>query len=268
MDTIVEYVVDAIERYADGVASKLDHIEERILADDMSEGRNMLGRIRRTTVRLHRQLVILRSLMQRFELDVSETLALKLTTSKLRQRLDWLDIEVVSLRGPGASASGGSHYQDRRADQPQPSGSRHRHHDLSAGNFGYRHLRHERDGTAADPESSRVLLVDADSDQLIGACALAFEKIRDLRPLRLCVRAFHEPKIARNAPPYEAAWYLPAQKVIDAGERPDRIAEAWALRLKRACYDEGDLLRIARRSRRVLIRGPRHPLHPFAIGAA
>ena len=28
---------------------------------------------------------------QRFELD-------KLTTSKLRQRLDWLDIEVVSLR--------------------------------------------------------------------------------------------------------------------------------------------------------------------------
>jgi zinc transporter len=51
MDTIVEYVVDAIERYADGVASKLDHIEERILADDMSEGRNMLGRIRRTTVR-------------------------------------------------------------------------------------------------------------------------------------------------------------------------------------------------------------------------
>jgi hypothetical protein len=35
--------------------------------------------------------VILRALIQRFELD-------KLTTSKLRQRLDWLDIEVVSLR--------------------------------------------------------------------------------------------------------------------------------------------------------------------------
>ena len=98
VDSIVEYVVDAIERYADDVAGKLDHIEERILADDMSEGRNMLGRIRRTTLRLHRQLVILRSLMQRFELDASETLALKLTTSKLRQRLDWLDNEVVSLR--------------------------------------------------------------------------------------------------------------------------------------------------------------------------
>jgi zinc transporter len=91
LDTILEFVIDGIDRYSDDVAGKLDHIEERILADDVSEGRNMLRRIRRTTVRLHRQLVILRSLIQRFELD-------KLTTSKLRQRLDWLDIEVVSLR--------------------------------------------------------------------------------------------------------------------------------------------------------------------------
>jgi zinc transporter len=98
MDTILEYVVDSVDRYGEDVAGKLDHIEERILADDVSDGRNMLGRIRRTTVRLHRQLVILRSLMQRFELDLSDTLALKLTSSKLRQRLDWLDLEVVSLR--------------------------------------------------------------------------------------------------------------------------------------------------------------------------
>jgi zinc transporter len=98
MDTILEFVIDGIDRYSDDVAGKLDHIEERILADDVSEGRNMLGRITRTTVRLHRQLVILRSLIQRFELDLSEMFALKLTTSKLRQRLDWLDIEVVSLR--------------------------------------------------------------------------------------------------------------------------------------------------------------------------
>lgn len=98
MDMIVEHVIDAVDRYADDVAGKLDHIEERILADDVNEGRKVLGRIRRTTVRLHRQLVILRSLIQRFELDLSETLALRLTTAKLRQRLDWLDIEVISLR--------------------------------------------------------------------------------------------------------------------------------------------------------------------------
>src|SRR5262245_24847598 len=86
LDTILEFVIDGIDRYSDDVAGKLDHIEERILADDVSEGRNMLGRIRRTTVRLHRQLVILRSLIQRFELDLSEMFALKLTTSKLRKR--------------------------------------------------------------------------------------------------------------------------------------------------------------------------------------
>jgi Mg2+ and Co2+ transporter CorA len=40
MDTIVESIVDSIDRYADDVARKLDHIEERILADDVSEGRN------------------------------------------------------------------------------------------------------------------------------------------------------------------------------------------------------------------------------------
>jgi len=103
LDTILEFVIDGIDRYSDDVAGKLDHIEERILADDVSEGRNMLGRIRRTTMRLHRQLVILRSLIQRFELDLSEMFALKLTTSKLRQRLDWLDIEVISLRDRASS---------------------------------------------------------------------------------------------------------------------------------------------------------------------
>src|SRR5262245_30782737 len=91
MDTILEFVIDGIDRYSDDVAGKLDHVEERILADDVGEGRNMLRRIRRTTARLQRQLVILRSPIQRFVLD-------KLTTSKLRPRLDWHHIEVVSLR--------------------------------------------------------------------------------------------------------------------------------------------------------------------------
>ena len=64
----------------------------------MSEGRQMLGRIRRTAVRLHRQLVILRALMQRLELDLAEKLTLRLATARLRQRLEWLDTEIVSLR--------------------------------------------------------------------------------------------------------------------------------------------------------------------------
>jgi zinc transporter len=100
LDAILEHMADAVDRHADDLAGKLDHIEERILADDMSEGRQHLGRIRRITVRLHRQLSILRSLMQRFELDRGHApeLPFRLATTRLSQRLDWLDTEIVALR--------------------------------------------------------------------------------------------------------------------------------------------------------------------------
>ena len=76
------------------------NIEERILAERVSDDRQMLGRVRRTSVRLHRQLVILRSLMHKFERNI-ETLsrpALRLATEKLVQRLDWLNSEIIALR--------------------------------------------------------------------------------------------------------------------------------------------------------------------------
>ena len=98
LETIISSMIDSMDRFSDDIAGKLDRIEERILADDMSEGRQMLGRIRRTTVRLHRQLVILRSLIQRLELDLCQKLSLRIATARLRQRLDWLDTEIVSLR--------------------------------------------------------------------------------------------------------------------------------------------------------------------------
>ena len=98
LETIISSMIDSMDRFSDDIAGKLDRIEERILADDMSEGRQMLGRIRRTTVRLHRQLVILRSLIQRLELDLCQKLSLRIATATLRQRLDWLDTEIVSLR--------------------------------------------------------------------------------------------------------------------------------------------------------------------------
>ncbi len=98
LESIIGYMIDSMDRFSDDVATKLDRIEEQILADDMSEGRQMLGRIRRTTVRLPRQLVILRSLLQRLELDLCQKLSLRIATARLRQRLDWLDTEIVSLR--------------------------------------------------------------------------------------------------------------------------------------------------------------------------
>jgi zinc transporter len=100
LETIVEHVVDAVDNYAERLAGELDQIEERILVDDMSGDRQVLGRVRRTAVRQHRQLAILRSLIHRFEQDIGQHAnpAFRLVTDRLAQRLDWLDNEVVGLR--------------------------------------------------------------------------------------------------------------------------------------------------------------------------
>ena len=82
------------------VLPELDHAEERILADELNVDRKVVGSVRRTTVRVHRQLVTLRALIQRFEHEIeeSENPALNLRTKKLLQRLDWVDTEIVELR--------------------------------------------------------------------------------------------------------------------------------------------------------------------------
>lgn len=98
LQMLLEHVVDSVDRYADDASAKLDRVEEKILADDVSEGRQVLGRIRRAAVRLHRQLAILRALMQRLELDLAEKFTLGFATARLRQRLEWLDAEIISLR--------------------------------------------------------------------------------------------------------------------------------------------------------------------------
>ncbi len=98
LQTLIEQVVDSIDRYADDAAARLDRIEEKILADDVYEGRRVLGRIRRTTVRLHRQLVVFRALLQRLALDFAGKLTPDLAAGRLGQRLEWLDAEVVALR--------------------------------------------------------------------------------------------------------------------------------------------------------------------------
>ena len=51
--SILEHVFDAVDDYAEDIAENLDDIEERILGEEVSNERQMLGRIRRTTVRLH-----------------------------------------------------------------------------------------------------------------------------------------------------------------------------------------------------------------------
>lgn len=101
LETIAGQMIEALDRYADGLAAQLDRAEERILVDEVNVDRQIVGSVRRMTVRLHRQLVTLRSLIQRFEQDIEEedaNPAISLQTEKLGQRLDWLDTAIVELR--------------------------------------------------------------------------------------------------------------------------------------------------------------------------
>jgi zinc transporter len=100
IDSIIERVADAIEDAAEIFERDLDEIEELVLSPDLHDERQRLGRLRRTTVRLHRQLGGLRSLLLRLERQEPGGLSpsIRLATSALAQRLDGLDHEIVAMR--------------------------------------------------------------------------------------------------------------------------------------------------------------------------
>ena len=99
-ETIIENVADTMDRIADRIAVSLDEIEEQVLSDEASDLRQNLGRLRRTCIRLHRQLSGLRIVFHRLEQKNLNELkpALQLRAGKLAQRLDGLDHTVVEMR--------------------------------------------------------------------------------------------------------------------------------------------------------------------------
>ena len=100
LESIVENVADTMDRIADRLARELDEIEEQVLSDGASDLRQSLGRLRRTCVRLHRQLSGLRIIFHRLEQRNPGNLkpALQLRAGKLAQRLDGLDHTIVEMR--------------------------------------------------------------------------------------------------------------------------------------------------------------------------
>jgi zinc transporter len=101
VEKIVDEVADTLDRMADKLGQEIDEIEERILADDAKpEMRRNLGRLRRTCVRLHRQLTGLRTLFHRLDQKNTDHLSpdLRIQAGKLAQRLDGLDHDIVELR--------------------------------------------------------------------------------------------------------------------------------------------------------------------------
>lgn len=99
-EAMVEHIADAIDQLSNRLSVSLDEIEERATSDDHADLRKGLTTLRRTCVRLHRQLSGLRVIFLRLERDGTEALnpALRLRAGKLAQRLDDLDHAIVAMR--------------------------------------------------------------------------------------------------------------------------------------------------------------------------
>ena len=100
LETIVENVADTMDRMADRIAQSLDEIEEQVLSTTRSIFARISAGLRRTCVRLHRQLSGLRIVFHRLEQKNPADLkpALQLRAGKLAQRLDGLDHIIVEMR--------------------------------------------------------------------------------------------------------------------------------------------------------------------------
>lgn len=100
LELIVENVADAVDGLADKLGSELDSIEDALISGSKSSERQDLARVRRTGVKLHRQLAGLRTLFHRLERDGLDELkpTLRLEASKLAQRLDALDHDIIEVR--------------------------------------------------------------------------------------------------------------------------------------------------------------------------
>jgi zinc transporter len=103
LELIVEHVADAIDRVTDDLATDLDHIEDCLARRADEFERQKLANVRRTTVRLHRQLAGLRTVFHRLERQSIEEVpsALRLAAGKLAQRLDALDHDILEMRERG-----------------------------------------------------------------------------------------------------------------------------------------------------------------------
>jgi zinc transporter len=100
LELIVEHAADGIDRLADELAEELDEIEDGLSLKVTPLERQRIGRIRRTSVKVHRQVAGLCTLFGRLERSGAEGAPpqLRISTGKLAQYLDSLDHDIVQIR--------------------------------------------------------------------------------------------------------------------------------------------------------------------------
>jgi len=98
IEMIVENIASGIAKLTDALAEELDDIEDMVLTDALHDERRRLGRMRRTAVHLHRQLLGLRALFNRFRRSEEAGPLLAPAMTRLLQILEGLDQEVLTLQ--------------------------------------------------------------------------------------------------------------------------------------------------------------------------
>jgi len=100
LETMVSYVVASMAATGQRLSDEVDGIEDRVLDGRVRDDRRRLGPIRRSTVRLHRQLLGLAAVFHRLEEDdAARDLhgPAVAVAARLAQRLDALDRDVTAL---------------------------------------------------------------------------------------------------------------------------------------------------------------------------
>jgi zinc transporter len=100
LETIVSHFADSVAVIAGELADTLDLIEDHVIDDIPGDERQRLAPVRRTAVRLHRQLAALRGLFRRWSLPGQSELPTRIgeAAGRLAQRLDGLDHEIAAIQ--------------------------------------------------------------------------------------------------------------------------------------------------------------------------
>ncbi|CAN5162074.1 transporter [soil metagenome] len=97
---VIDRTAEGIDHVVDELAADIDSIEDDLLKDRSADERQRLGRVRLTTVRIHRRLNGLRALFRRAVADHSDgpMATVQGFLGHLVQELDEIDRQVVELR--------------------------------------------------------------------------------------------------------------------------------------------------------------------------
>src|SRR5262245_7151217 len=190
LELIAGQMIASLDHFADGLADQLDHAEERILADELNVDRKVVGSVRRTTVRVHRQLVTLRALIQLRARNRGVRESVPQSTDEETHPAPRL-ARHGDRRAPRplAAAAGRNHAEEQRADQSQPARARERHHRLPASESRRRYLWDECRRVAARHRSLRLPLGDGFDHCRPARGLLAVEALRHGWPVSFARRA-------------------------------------------------------------------------------